>query len=285
MIKRRDFMKYKKGDFHIHSINSDGSFEVEDIIDMYFKNGYDIIALTDHDTVAGCKEAVEYGRTREIRVVPGIELSTKYNRENVHILGYFNNDDYMNSDLISFTDNMRIRREKRCIDICKNLERYFNIKIDPEKILRESEGSVGRPHIAKAIIESGYAEDFNYVFEKYIGDDSPAYIPSSDLTPQEGVDLLKSCNAVTVLAHPVHIKKSKVCDLIEMFEFDGIEAIYYDNTDDDTRKFKAIANHYNLLITAGNDFHDLKDRGKKGFGKVSLDKENIEKLLEKIDGK
>jgi 3',5'-nucleoside bisphosphate phosphatase len=273
-------MNFSKGDFHIHSINSDGNFEVEELVDMYIKRGFDIIALTDHDTLNGCKKAVEYGKSRGLRVIPGIELSTKYNKESVHVLGYFKEDGYLNSELIEFTNNMREKREKRCKYICSKLKEYFNIDIDYKTILKDSEGSVGRPHIAKAIIEAGYSDSWDYVFEKYIGDNSPAYIPSSDLTPEVAISLLKKFNAITVLAHPVYLKNSGVGDLVKKFNFDGIEAIYHANTEDDTRKFKLIAKEYNLLITAGSDFHDITPDGYNIIGDVWLEKENIKNLIE-----
>jgi 3',5'-nucleoside bisphosphate phosphatase len=275
-------MGYFKGDFHIHSNNSDGRFEVEDIVDMCVKKGYDIIALTDHDTVAGCKRAIEYGKSKGIRVIPGIEMSTKYNKENIHVLGYFNEEDYLSNELIEFTTEKHATRIKRCKDICSNLKKYFDIDIDPEKILKNNHGAVGRPHIARAIIEAGYADDWDRVFSTYIGDNSPAYIPSSDLTPDQAIDILRRCNAVIVLAHPVFIKNSRVGDLLEKFDFDGIEAIYYDNTEDDTRRFKAIAKQHNLLITAGSDFHELTPSGYSCIGEIALDKENIKKLLDRI---
>jgi 3',5'-nucleoside bisphosphate phosphatase len=285
LSKRGVLMNFSKGDFHIHSVNSDGSLEVEELVEIYIKKGFDIIALTDHDTVNGCKKAVEYGKSRGLKVIPGIELSTKYNKENVHILGYFNDEDYLSSELIEFTNNMREKREERCKKICFNLKEYFNIEIDFKKILKDSEGSVGRPHIAKAIIEAGYADNWDYVFEKFIGDHSPAYIPSSDLTPDKAVNLLEKFNAVTVLAHPVYLKNSKVGDLIERFKFDGIEAIYHDNTEDETKKFKLIARQYNLLITAGSDFHSISHDGYNSIGNVWLDKKNIEKFIEKLEKK
>jgi 3',5'-nucleoside bisphosphate phosphatase len=277
-------MSYSKGDFHIHSINSDGNLDVEELVDMFIKRGFDIIALTDHDTLNGCGRAVEYGRAKGLRVIPGIELSTKFNRESIHVLGYFKEDDYLNKELIEFTTNMREKREKRCEDICLNLKKYFNIEIDYKKILRDSEGSVGRPHIAKAIIDAGYASDWDYVFEKFIGDHSPAYITSSDLTPDQALDLLKKFNAVTVLAHPVYVKNTKIGELLERFKFDGIEAIYHDNNEDDTRKFKLIAKEHNLLITAGSDFHEITPDGYNNIGKVWLDKDNIKRFVEKLEG-
>lgn len=276
---------FKKGDFHIHSNYSDGKYGIKDLLDLYKKEGYDIISLTDHDTLEGCKEAIDYGKEIGIKVVTGIEISTKHNGEDVHILGYFKDEDCDRKEMIEFAKNKEQDRINRCKTIVSKLKQYFNIEINGDEILGKVKGMIGRPHIAKEIINAGYETNMQDVFYKYLGNDSPAYIPSSILSVQEGIDLLKNNNAVIVMAHPVLIKKTKIEDLLNDYEFDGIEAIYGVNSQEDTDKFIKLCLERDLLITGGSDFHDFNAYSHSNIGDITLDSENIEKLLKLIQNK
>lgn len=276
---------FKKGDFHIHSNYSDGKYGIKDLLDLYKKEGYDIISLTDHDTLEGCKEAIDYGKEIGIKVVTGIEISTKHNGEDVHILGYFKDEDCDRKEMIEFAKNKEQDRINRCKTIVSKLKQYFNIEINGDEILGKVKGMIGRPHIAKEIINAGYETNMQDVFNKYLGNDSPAYIPSSILSVQEGIDLLKNNNAVIVMAHPVLIKKTKIEDLLNDYEFDGIEAIYGVNSQEDTDKFIKLCLERDLLITGGSDFHDFNAYSHSNIGDITLDSENIEKLLKLIQNK
>lgn len=278
-----DYCMYSKGDFHIHSTNSDGKFDVKNLVDRYIDNGYDIIAITDHDTMEGCKEAVEYGKVKGLKVIPGIEISTKYNGEDIHILGYFKEADCRRDEMIEFAKVKQQDRINRCRKMVSALKEHFNIEIDADKLLEETEGMIGRPHMARAIISAGYAKDFEEVFTNFLDDNSPAYIPSSFLSPQEGIDLLRRNNATVVLAHPILIKNTKIEDLLSTFKFDGIEAIYGLNTEDDTKEFVGICKEKSLLITAGSDFHDYNTLNHCNIGDISLDSSNIYELIKTIE--
>ncbi|WP_160691792.1 PHP domain-containing protein [Clostridium sp. C2-6-12] len=276
---------FKRGDFHLHSNYSDGKYGIKELLDLYKKENYDIIALTDHDTLEGCMEAIEYGKQIGLKVVTGIEISTKHNGEDVHILGYFKDEDCNRKEMIEFSKNKEQDRINRCKAIVSRLKEYFNIEIDGDELLSKVKGMIGRLHIAKEIINAGYETSVQAVFNKYLGNDSPAYIPSSILSVQEGIDLLKNNNAVAVMAHPILIKKTKIEDLLNDYEFDGIEAIYGLNSQEDTDKYIKLSKEKNLLITGGSDFHDFDTAGHSNIGDIALDSENIEKLLKLIQSK
>ena len=244
------------GDFHIHSTNSDGRFSIKELIKRYKASNYNVISITDHDTMEGCQEAISYGKVNGIKVIAGIEISTKYNSEDIHILGYFKDADCNRKEIMEFTAKKQEDRINRCKSMVKALKEHFNIEISADKLLAEN-SMIGRPHMAKAIIEAGYKTNMNDVFKNYLGDDSPAYISNSFIAPQDGISLLRSNHAIVVLAHPVLLQKNNVADLIDSFKFDGIEAIYSSNTEEDTLRLKNIAEKRNLLITAGSDFHDF----------------------------
>lgn len=274
---------YFKGDFHSHSSESDGTLSPKNLVNLAKSIGIDIMALTDHDTTTGIKAAVVAGNEIGLKVIPGMELSTRYNNESVHVLAYFKDDCYKNKDFQDFLENITNYRIKRAEMITSNLRKYFNIDIDYKKVLENAKGVVARPHIAKTIIDAGYEYSLDYIFKNIINEESPAYVPNKKLSLEDGIKLLRSVNSVIVLAHPVLVKKTPVEDLMK-FDFDGLEAIYPLNKPEDTERFLCIAKDYNKLVTAGSDFHSGKEADTKHgtFGSVYLESNNIDKFLDKL---
>ena len=149
---------------------------------------------------------------------------------------------------------------------------FFNIKLDLNKLLKNSKEIITRPHIAKEIIASGYPYDFNEIFDKFIGFDSKAYVPLTRISTKEGIKILKDFGALVFLAHPVLLKKSKVEDLL-VYDFDGIEALYSQNTNEDTNKFITLAKENKLYITCGSDYHGIENDKRHGtIGSVDCSK-------------
>lgn len=274
---------YFKGDFHTHSNKSDGSFSPMDLVNLAKKENIDIMAITDHDTTAGIDEAILESKKLNIKVIPAMELSTRYNGESVHVLGYFKDQSYKNKNFQAFLKEITDFRVIRAKLIVEGLEKYFNISIDYKKVLKNSSGVVARPHIARAIIDAGYKYSLNYIFDNIINEGSPAYVPNKNLKLEDGIKLLKSANALVVLAHPILVKKSPISKLMEL-DFDGIEAIYPLNSTKDTTRFIKIASDYNKIITAGSDFHTSKsDDTKHGsLASVFLDEKRIDIFLKKL---
>lgn len=275
---------YKKGDFHLHTTASDGKFSPKELVNMASKENIDIMSITDHDTIYGVLEAVLEGEKLGIKVIPGLELSTLYYKENIHILGYFNDITQIDFKLKDYLKDMNEYRTYRGKKIVENLDKFFNIKLNYEKILDDAEGIIARPHIAKAIIAAGYNYKWDYIFKNFIGENSPAYVPNKKLSTEEGIKILKDHNALVVLAHPILIKNIDVAELLNM-PFDGIEAIYSMNEPNDTKNFKALAKKHNKIITAGSDFHGMtKDDSKHALkiGQVFLEEEDIKIFLEKL---
>lgn len=276
---------YKKGDFHLHTKASDGKLTPKELVNLSKKENVNIMAVTDHDTVSGINEAMIEGENIDIRVIPGIELSTLHRNKTVHILGYFKSIEDISPDFEKYLKEMNDYRVNRAEKIVKNLYDIFNIKLDSDKMLEGAHGIVARPHIAKAIVDAGYNYTWDYIFEKFIGEDSPAYVPNKKLDTADGIKLLKSVNCLVSLAHPVLIKGVDVEEIIQL-PFDGIEAIYSLNSPEDTEKFKGYAKKYNKIITAGSDFHGIaKDDSKHAstVGDVYLDEEGIQIFLDKLN--
>lgn len=275
---------YTKGDFHLHTNASDGNLSPSELANMAKEKGFDIISITDHDTTKSIPIALEYSVCSSIKIIPGIELSTLHSGESVHILGYFKDSSYNKPSFQLFLQNMYDYRLWRGKKMVENLNTFFNIKLDYDKILKEARGIIARPHLAKSIVENGYTHDWEYIFKKLLSESSPAFVPNKKVSIEEGIDLLKSVNSLVVLAHPVLIKKSNIEDLIK-FPFDGIEAIYALNNPSDTEKYINLANKHNKLITAGSDFHGIVSNDTKHgtIGCVSLSSEHINKFLNRLN--
>lgn len=276
---------YKKGDFHLHTTASDGKLSPRELVRLAKEENVDIMAVTDHDTIAGIDEAVDEGKRKGIKVIPGIELSTLFENRSIHVLGYFkdiNNIDIRFKNFLKEMNEYRAYRAKKIVD---NLYKFFDIKLNYQQILESSHGIIARPHIAKAIVDAGYDYSWDYIFENFIGENSPAYVPNKKLTTEDGIKLLQSMKALVILAHPVFIKNIDLQNLISL-PFHGIEAIYPMNTAEDTKRFMEYGKKYDKIITAGSDFHGIsKDDSKHAstVGEVYLDQEGINIFLDKLN--
>lgn len=243
-----------KVDFHVHTSCSDGTLSPKEVIQRANKNNVKYLSITDHDTLSGLTDAIDEALNYDITLIPGIELSTQHNDDSIHILGFFKDNSFKNEELIEELNKIKNHRILRAKSIVNKLKEEFNIEISFEKILKDSKDTVARPHIARAIINSGYPYTFEEIFDKFIGKGCKAYVPTLKLSTLEGVKLLKKYNALVFLAHPKLISKSKLTEFLGM-NFDGIEGIYYQNTTEETTNFLKFANENNLLVSCGSDFH------------------------------
>ena len=269
-------------DLHTHSTASDGTSSPAEVVKRAKAANVKYLALTDHDTVSGIEEALDAAKGLEITFIPGIELSTYFNKESVHVLGFFKGDGYKDTELIDFLNSIKTKRIERAKKIVENLAKFHDIHITLESIMKNGKDTIARPHIAKAIIDAGYNYDKEYIFEHFIGNDCPAYIPSVQIDTKEGVKLLKKHGAVVVLAHPVLLKKSSFQDVLAL-GFDGLEGIYPMNSEEDTEKFLSYAKEHNFITSCGSDSHGGEDDLKHGsLGSMEMDEEWLTKFLTKL---
>lgn len=274
---------YNKGDFHLHTNASDGLLTPTELVEGANKKQLDIMAITDHDTTKALDEGLKHGEKFNIKVIPGIELSTIHNEENIHLLGYFKDTAFKSEKFQSFLLSMKEYRTNRGIKIVDNLKTYFNINLDSSKLINETKGIIARPHIAKAIIEAGYDYDYEFIFNNIINKNSPAYVPNQIITLGDGINILREANALIVLAHPVLIKKTPLEELMA-YDIDGIEAIYPLNTEELTTMYINTAKKYNKIITAGSDFHGISKEDQKhgAIGCNPLTSDYINIFLDKL---
>lgn len=273
-----------KADFHVHTSSSDGILSPTDVIQRAYKNNVKYLSITDHDTLNGLNEAIEESIKYNITLIPGIELSTQHNDESVHILGYFRDNNFRNESLINELAKITDHRVLRAKSMVNKLKEEFNIEINFEKIFNEANDTIARPHIAREIVNSGYPYTHNEIFDNFIGKGCKAYVPTLKLSTTDGLKLLKEYNAIVFLAHPKLIHNTSIDEFLSM-NLDGIEAIYYQNTDEENHKFLKIANDNNLLVSSGSDFHgDLKNDDRHGdIGSVELPSEFLSKLLNTLN--
>ncbi len=267
-------------EFHCHTTASDGRFSPSQVVEMAKNKNVELLSITDHDTTEGISEALNKANEISLNFTPGIELSCNHNGESIHILGYFKGNDYKDETLIKFLNNLKRNRETRASSIVKNLDKYFNIKINVDDVLKIGNGVIARPHIAQAIVNAGYPFDFQHIFDKFIGNDSPAYVPNKHISIPEGIELLKKYNCIVILAHPKLIKKTPIKNILN-YDFHGIEALYYQNFKRETDEFISLAKSRDMIITCGSDFHGIsKDDTKHGsIGDMFLSEEDFKKFM------
>lgn len=253
-----------RADFHLHTNASDGKLSPKELVQLAKEQDLKLIAITDHDTTDSLYEGILEGERLGIKVIPGIELSTIYNDESIHILGYFTDDSYKDSNFQNFLSEIQDYRIYRAKKILSNLDEFFNIKLDYEDVRNRAQGVVARPHIAKAIIDKGYPYTFQYIFDTIIDKNSVAYVQNKKISLNEGIRVLRDLNAVVILAHPKLIKKTSIEDIVK-FNFHGLEAIYYLNSIEEQEKYINVALKNNKLISCGSDFHGIESDVKHGY--------------------
>lgn len=273
-------------DMHLHSQASDGLLTVEQIFLTAHRKGLKGIAITDHDTVDGLREAIHFSTVYDLEFIPGIELSTDYNGAEVHILGYYINP--YNTSLMSFLADFKEARENRLHKIVNKLV-SLGYDINAEDIYNEMGSrntAVGRPHIARALIKKNYFSDISEVFEKLLGYGKPAYVERTKVSVGEGIELILQSGGIPVLAHPRLVRKYSDKFLIEKFVreltnlgLQGIEVYHSQQTNLDSERLKSIARSFNLVITGGSDCHGKIEDGGYLLGTKGIMQEDFNSFI------
>ncbi len=266
-------------DLHIHSTVSDGKFSPEEIVHRSAKLGLTVIALCDHDSVDGVVPALEAARGfPQIRVIPSVEVSTYAPGSEVHLLGYFIDytDPELKATLVSLRRSRR-ERAKRMIAKLKGLD----VHIDWGRVQEiAGSGSIGRPHIAQAMLEKGYITSFKEAFTKYIGFKGPAYVERQKITPAEAVALLTKAGGLPVLAHPLTVNNPEMMIAeLKTAGLVGLEVNYNGYTENERDSLAQLAKKYDLIATGGSDYHGLDDSAETMIGGTYVPQESAEQLI------
>jgi predicted metal-dependent phosphoesterase TrpH len=247
-----------KADLHTHTHYSDGVHSPEELILKVKEAGISCLAITDHDNVDSIEEAIELGKEHGVDIIPGAEISSDHKEKETHILAYF--IDYKNEELLEHLKNVRRERMMRAEKIVKRLNE-MEIPVQLSQVLKHVKGnaSIGRPHIAIALVENNFIDNYYEVFNNYIGDDKPAYVKKPNISSFEAIKLINRSGGLSFIAHPGKNMRDS-SSLFELIEggVDGIEVVHPSHNEFDIDYFRNIASQYFLLESGGSDFHGGK---------------------------
>jgi predicted metal-dependent phosphoesterase TrpH len=259
-------------DLHNHTTASDGMYSPSEVIQIAINHNMDVIAITDHDTIEGVRPAQQAALAAgaALRVVAGVELSTFEGPIKPHVLGYlFDVESQPFQVLLHDLRTTRIGRSAQIVD--KLAQLGVEISIDRVYQLAGDGASVGRPHIARALVERGYVDSIGEAFTRYIGDDGPAYVPNFQLTPADAIAAIHAAGGVAVLAHPgLYEDFPAIIERLVPLGLDGVETYYYDHLPEQVRQLEQLAAKHGLIRTVGGDFHRREPDASARIGKVKF---------------
>lgn len=247
-----------KIDLHIHTTYSDGTFSPEMVVDTAVECGLDVIALTDHDNILSHKVANNYVKKNNINIeiIPGVEINTIYKEYEVHILGYFmdtDNNEFQN--LMKAQQEARVKQTNEIIELL-NKKAGIRIKFEDIKSLVAEGGSIGRPHIARAITNAGGVNNVMEAYAKYINDASNVYVQRKTVSPHDACEIIYDAGGIPVFAHPIDVEISdELAKDLTSYGLRGIEAYHRKHSPAMIEHYSSLAEKYGLIITGGSDFH------------------------------
>jgi predicted metal-dependent phosphoesterase TrpH len=268
-----------KADLHLHTTASDGRLSPEDVVRTAAHLGLAVISITDHDSVDGIAIALKAaGQYPSLTVIPGVEVSTDVPHGEVHVLGYF--VDHTNPELIIKLAAFRNSRKVRAQRMIEKLA-TMGVHIDWPRVQDiAGAGSVGRPHIAQAMLEKGYIPSLKEAFNKYIGREAPAYVEREKMTPEEVVALITQVGGLAVLAHPAQIDDLEhLIPRLQRVGLVGVEAYYNSYPPKTIQYLASVAHKHALVATGGSDFHGMDSATETPIGGVSIPPECINRLM------
>ncbi len=251
-------------DLHVHSNASDGTFTPQELVIEAKNNGLKAFALTDHDTVAGVDEALQYGKDYGIEIIPGIEISCTYTisqgeDKEVHIVGLFIN--HKDEDFLNEIGNQVDTRNARNLKvIAKMNEAGFPVTLEEMREMFGDDTILTRAHFAAWLTKKGYVKDNSEAFAKYLEDGKPFHISRERMKPEKAIRLIKQAGGIAILAHPILYKLKEaelnlMCEKLKKAGLTGIEAMYSTYRGGDEIIIRRLAKQNGLLVSGGSDFH------------------------------
>ena len=241
-------------DLHLHTTASDGALTPTQLIDLVARTSLRVISITDHDTINGIDEAQDaVSKLPDVTLIPGIELGTQDGPSEVHLLGYFIN--HRDPSLLAALERFR---EERVVAAQQNVDklRSMGIHITWERVRELAGGTVGRPHIAKAMVEGGYVESVRAAFDIYLGDNGIGRVPRPKLDPVDALGMVHDAGGVGAIAHPRTVKElGRVAPRLAEAGLAGIEVYAEKYGPEEQAGYRAIARRYGLVECGGSDYH------------------------------
>ena len=275
-----------KADLHLHTTASDGTLTPGEIVQRAAAQGFDWIAVTDHDCVDGIPAAQEAAKAQGIHVIPAAELSCGLNRE-VHILGY--GFDPQNEALAAYCRRRRESRIERCREMCRRMTQLGK-PVCFERVMELAGGVVGRPHVARAMMEAGHVNSVQEAFDRFLKPGKPGHVPRESIMAQEAIHVLVNAGGVAVLAHPMELKMGETSmeSLVMEWKAQGLGGleVYHPSAANNHAAFLLkLALREGLLVTGGSDYHGEKVRLSaigEGLERWKTVEEDMQQLLERI---
>ena len=241
-----------KIDLHSHTKFSDGYFTPQELLEKVSEKNISVLAITDHDTVDAIPSAITLGKKFGITVIPGVELSSQDGERDLHILGYFidiENEKFKN--YLKLFQSERIYRAERIVKKLNTL----GYSITMNDVLALSETSVvGRPHIADALVKLGIVKSFYEAFQKFLGNNAPAYEKKYYVSPETAIKIIQDTGGLAIVAHPGALPEETIRSLIKA-NVDGFEVYHPSHSSDQMKYYEGITTNYFLYGTGGSDFH------------------------------
>jgi predicted metal-dependent phosphoesterase TrpH len=245
-------------DLHSHTDQSDGSLSARELVAAAAEAKLEALAITDHDTFAGYDLAVPYAAEAGLDLVCGIELSTKYGRQSVHLLGYFLNQGPSEEFRAWITALQRSRhsRNQQLVDLLRS--KGFEITL--EEVYRRGGNLPGRPHFAAILVEKGYVPTLQRAFDDYLDASASCYVQREEPAFAEGVHRIASAGGLPSLAHPGRVSRElpilkEIVRDMQTMGLQGIEVFHSDHTIQDVESYRSFAQQFSLAVTGGSDFH------------------------------
>ncbi len=240
-------------DLHTHTTASDGLLAPGDLVAEARARSVGLLAVADHDTTAAVDAATDAGRSAGIEVWPAVELSCDVKDGEIHMLGYF--VDHRRRWFLGLLERLRAGRADRAARMVQRLTQ-LGVPIDFRRVQELANGgAIGRPHVARALVEAGHVRDVAEAFDRFIGRHGPAYVERLKVTPEEAVQIIRAAGGLAVLAHPGWGQQDAMIATLVAAGLDGIEVYYPDHTPAQVERYRLLAAQHHLLVTGGTDFH------------------------------
>ena len=262
-------------DLHVHSNYSDGAFSPGELVERALKEGLKTIAIADHDSIAGVAEGILAGAALGIEVIPAVELSVQFKEwQDLHLLGY--GMDYTDSGFLGKLNGFRERREHRNIEILQRINELLALEsrtpIGLDEVLAHARDTIGRPHIARVLLEKGYVQNIEDAFRRYLVpcNVSKCYWPVAD-----AMSMIRRLGGIAVLAHPTTVSTGRqelrnIITELSSMGLDGIEVYNNMAQPDDMEFLRRLAGELELLISGGSDFHGIEEGLEMGRGRGGI---------------
>lgn len=267
-------------DLHSHTTASDGQHSPEELLSLAQRAGVSVLAVTDHDTVAGLGRAEAAAAAHGITLVNGIELSAFVHGKEIHILGHFLRRE--EPALATFQDRLGHERRGRMEEMVARM-RHLGFPVSMAEVEALAAGAhLGRPHLARVLVEKGFTTSVKEAFDRWLGDGKPGCVPRFKLEGKDAIALIRGAGGVATVAHPA-VSRVDRWDLKELTD-DGLGGLEVDHADHDPGTRKRLlewAADLNLIPTAGSDFHGEKVAPGRDLGAASMAKDRFEALKQR----